>query len=615
MESEKNMAQNGEDEKREENTKKKKKLGGMRTMPFIVANEICDRFASAGSHVNLISYLTQELNLSLVKASNTLTYFGGISSFMPLLGALVADSFAGRFWTIVAGSIFYQLGLVSITISAILPQLRPPPCPTQENCIEASSLQLLPLYISFILTSFGAGGIRPCVITFAADQFDMSKSKVATRSWNFFNWYYFSLIVSILPALTVVVYIQDNVDWKWGFGIPTASFVVSIIAFLIGSPLYKKVKPAGSPLTRLAQVIVAAVRKRKLVAPADSGLLYENRELDAAISSYGRLLHTDEFKCLDRAAIVTDEDTKDSKKPNLWRLATVHRVEELKSIIRMLPIWGAGILLVASYSHQYSFQIQQARSMDRHFSHSSSFEIPPASLSIFSMITVLIGIAVYERVFVPIARRFTGNPVGVTCLQRMGIGYAICIVDSIVSALVEVKRKKVAAKYNLLDKPTATIPISVFWMLPQYCLDAIGDVFLSIGQMEFLYDQTPESMRSTAPALYWLALSAGNYIGTFMVSLIHKYTGKENNWIPNRNLNRGRLENYYLFGGGIQVITLIYYVIWAWFYTHKPLEEVKEEDVELAKEDVELAKEEVQPKQINDVNGIREIELARIETS
>ena len=97
-------------------------------------------------------------------------------------------------------------------------------------------------------------------------------------------------------ALTFVVYVQDNVGWGWGLGIPTIAMALSVIVFVIGSPYYKKYKPRGSPLIRLAQVIVAAVRKRKAIAPADSGLLYENKELDAAISSNGRLLHTNHLK-------------------------------------------------------------------------------------------------------------------------------------------------------------------------------------------------------------------------------------------------------------------------------------------------------------------------------
>lgn len=124
----------------------------------------------------------------------------------------------------------------------------------------------------------------------------MAKSSVAARSWNFFNWFYFSMGMASLSALVVVVYIQDNVGWGWGFGIPTIGMALSLVAFLVGSPLYNRVKPGGSPLLRLAQVIVAAAKKRKETVPAEAALLYENRELDAAISLHGRLLHSNQFK-------------------------------------------------------------------------------------------------------------------------------------------------------------------------------------------------------------------------------------------------------------------------------------------------------------------------------
>ncbi|PSS33492.1 Protein NRT1/ PTR FAMILY 3.1 like [Actinidia chinensis var. chinensis] len=250
------------------------------------------------------------------------------------------------------------------------------------------------------------------------------------------------------------------------------------------------------------------MKKRKEVAPQDTGCLYENRELDAATSSNGRLLHSDQFKWFDRAAIMTEDDAKYPSSPNLCRIAVVHRVEELKCIIRLLPIWAAGILHVTSHSHQHSFVIIQARSVDRHLSH--SFQIPPASLSIFSILTVLIGPVLYECALVPFARRFTGNPTGITCLQRMGIGFVVNILATIVSALVVIKRKAMSAQHNLLDKSSAVIPISLFWLMPQFCLHGIAEVFVSVGQLEFLYDQSPESMRSTAVALYWIAISIGN---------------------------------------------------------------------------------------------------------
>lgn len=186
--------------------------------------------------------------------------------------------------------------MITITISAVLPQLHPLPCPSQTNCQEASGRQLWVLYTALLLTALGTGGIRPCVVTFAADQFNMSKRKTESRSWDFFNWYYFCMGMATLLALTIVVYIQDSIGWAWGLGIPTIAMGLSLVAFVLGSSLYKKIKPGGSPFVRVVQVTVAAFKKRKIVAPINPGALYVNQELDAHISTNGRLLHSDQFK-------------------------------------------------------------------------------------------------------------------------------------------------------------------------------------------------------------------------------------------------------------------------------------------------------------------------------
>ncbi|XP_052199120.1 protein NRT1/ PTR FAMILY 3.1-like [Diospyros lotus] len=544
--------------------------GGVITMPFIFANEVCEKLAVVGFGTNMISYLTLQLHMPITKAANTLTNFGGTASLTPLLGAFLADAFAGRFWTITVASIIYQIGMTSLTISAVLPRLRPPPCKPDELCQQADSGQLAILYVSLLLTALGAGGIRPCVVAFGADQFDETDPKQKTKTWKFFNWYYFCMGASMLVAVTVIVYIQDNIGWGWGLGIPTIAMFLSIITFIFGYPLYRNLDPSGSPFTRLVQVCVAAFRKRNLGMVSDPKLLYENDELDASISVAGRLLHSKNFKFLDKAAIVTGEDNP--KSPNLWRLNTVHRVEELKSVIRMGPIWAAGILLITAYAQQNTFSLQQAKTMDRHLTH--SFQIPAGSMTVFTMSSMLATIAFYDRLFIPAVRRLTGLDRGISFLHRMGIGFVISILATLVAGFVEIKRKHAAAASGLMDKPYSIIPISVFWLVPQYTLHGIAEAFMSIGHLEFFYDQAPESMKSTAMALFWTAISIGNYVSTLLVSLVHKFSagaGGEN-WLPDNNLNKGRLEYFYWLITLLQILNLCYYLCCAKIYTYKPIE-------------------------------------------
>jgi len=283
-----------------------------------------------------------------------------------------------------------------------------------------------------------------------------------------------------------------------------------------------------------------------------------------------------------------DGDVTDSGKPRLWRLSTVHRVEELKSIIRLIPIWSVGILVVTSASHNYTFAIMQAKSMDRHITP-QGFQIPAATMSIFSVAAMLVGLAFYDRVFVPIARRFTGRPNGITYLQRIGIGLAIPILSNVAAAIVETKRKAVAADHGLSDQKNAVVPFSVFWLVPQYAINGFADGFTSVGHLEFLYDQSPESMRTTAIALFSLAGSIGNYMGTALVTVVSDYTKKRGNWLQD-NINRGKLDSYYWLVTVLQVVNLGYYLVCARFYTFKPMEFDEEEKLPSSGvEDVELA--------------------------
>ncbi|CAL5094935.1 unnamed protein product [Urochloa decumbens] len=565
------MAEEGRSEETDAVERKKQK-GGFRTMPFILANDFCDRLANVGFSSNLISYLTLQLHLPLVEASNIITNFNGTANLTPLIGGLIADSFAGRFWTITSGSVFYQLGMVFLTLSAVIPSLSPPPCAKNAtDCQRPSSSQIAVLYLALLCTSIGTGGTRPCIMAFGADQLELDahgRPRDAKPRWSFFNIYFFGIELAKLTAATAVVYVQENVGWGWGLGIPTITMLAAVVAFVSGYSLYVRMPPGGSPLVRLAQVTTAAFRKRKAVVP-DPSLLYQDKELDAGISTAGRLLHTDQLKFLDKAAIVTAGDMLPSGEPRLWRLSTVHRVEELKSIMRMLPIWAATILLVTSGSHNSSFAIQQARTMDRDIT--PRFRIPPASMLIFTNITMLLTLTFYDRVLVRVLRRRTRHPTGITHLQRTGVGMTLAMVANAVAAVVERRRRSVAAANGLLDAPKATVPMSVFWLVPQYAIHGVADAFMDVGRMEFLYDQAPESLRSTAAALYWLTNSMGSYLGTLLVTVVHDKTRRSGQWLQD-NLNRGKLDSYYWLVVALQVLNLVYYFVCVKYYTFKPLE-------------------------------------------
>ncbi|KAJ7545609.1 hypothetical protein O6H91_08G003700 [Diphasiastrum complanatum] len=243
--------------------------------------------------------------------------------------------------------------------------------------------------MGFFFLAVGSAGIRPCIAPFGAEQFDEQDPKQKKQLESFFSWYYFSLVVSVLITVTALVYVQDNVGSNWGFGVPAVCMLVSLVVFSMGASLYRRKPPMGSPFAQLAHVMVAAIRKRNLELPSDSNMLYELRDKELGIAGGTKLLHTQHFRFLDKAAIITESDSpEETPKVGRWLLCTVHEVEQLKSVLQMLPLFSSGILFFASNAQHGTFWVQQARTLDRNIGH--GFLIPPGSMGFFNNITMVL---------------------------------------------------------------------------------------------------------------------------------------------------------------------------------------------------------------------------------
>jgi peptide/histidine transporter 3/4 len=262
-----------------------------------------------------------------------------------------------------------------------------------------------------------------------------------------------------------------------------------------------------------------------------------------------------------------DDTTNNNEKSNPWRLCTVTQVEELKSVVRLLPVWATGIVVSAVYNQMSTMFVLQGNTLDP--SMSSGFKIPSASLSIFDTLSVIAWAPVYDRLIVPAARRWTGHPRGFTQLQRMGIGLAISVLAMVAAGALEVVRLHVAASHGMLDS-TAYLPISIFWQVPQYFIIGAAEVFTFIGQIEFFYDQTPDSMRSMGTALSLTSSALGSYLSALLVFVVTAVTSRNGGlgWIPD-NLNRGHLDYFFWLLSLLSVINFLVYLLIAKWYKYK----------------------------------------------
>jgi peptide/histidine transporter 3/4 len=544
--------------------------GGWKTMPFIIGNETCEKLATIGLLANMIVYLTKEFNMPNVTASYVLNVWMGTTNLTPLLGAFLSDSYIGRYWTIALGCIASLIGMALLSLTAIFPRFRPPPCSTTTGtrCKLASRSQNALLYSSFVMMTIGAGGIRPCSVAFGADQFDYTSEKGKRSIQSFFNWYYFSSSTSMMMALTIIVYIQDDVSWSWGFGIPTSLMLLSVTSFLLGENLnlYIRITPEGSSFTSFLQVLFGAGRKRHLLLPSQTSE-YHDPPQNGILKS--RMALTDQFMFLNKASIKTQEDFKeDGSVASPWRLCSLQQVEELKSVIRIVPIWSSTIGIFVCLAQLNTFSVLQAETMDRHFG--KHFQIPAGSFGIFTMLTITLYLPIYDRCIVPFSRRMTKEGKGITLLQRMGIGLALAILSMAFAAAIETKRRNVALSHGFMEKPRDVIPMSALWLVPQYSVSGLAEAFSAIGQIEFLYSQFPENMRSVAGALFFLSMGLGNYLSSLIVSIVQNTTGGRghHNWLA-QNLNEAKLDNFYWVLAGYSTVNLAYFVICARWYRYK----------------------------------------------
>nr|QSV51797.1 nitrate transporter [Chlorophytum comosum] len=536
-----------------------------RACPFILGNECCERLAHYGISTNLVTYLTKKLHQGNVTAARNVTTWQGTCYLTPLIGAILADAYWGRYWTSAVFSTIYFIGMSTLTLSALVPAFKPPSC-VQSVCPEASAAQYAVFFFGLYLIALGTGGIKPCVSSFGADQFDDTDPTERVKKGSFFNWFYFSVNIGALISSSFLVWVQDNMGWGLGFGIPTLFMGLAIGSFFLGTPLYRFQKPGGSPLTRICQVVVASVRKWNVDVPRDASLLYELPEKFSAIEGSRKIEHSDELKFLDKAATVSSVDTKSDSLSNPWRLCTVTQVEELKILVRMFPIWATGIVFSAVCSQISTMFVEQGMVLNTTI---GAFTIPPASLSTFDIISIVIWVPLYDRILVPLARKFTGKERGFSELQRMGIGLFISILAMAVAALVEIRRLDIARAEGLIDKKVA-VPMTILWQIPQYFLVGAAEIFTFIGQLELFYDQSPDAMRSLCSALSLLTTALGNYLSSFILTVVTVVTtrGGKTGWIPD-NLNEGHLDNFFWLLAGLSSLNLLVYVLCATRYRSK----------------------------------------------
>ncbi|PAN07742.1 hypothetical protein GQ55_1G352300 [Panicum hallii var. hallii] len=506
---------------------KDKKRAGSKAPAVVLGFECLESTAFSGISSNLVVYLETVLHGSNLASASKVTTWFGTSYLTPIFGAIIADTFLGNYNTILVSLAVYLLGMMFVTFSAFLPTAA---VLGGSSMFGAQTVAFVGLY----LVAIGSGGVRSSLLPFGAEQFDDDNPTDRESKGSFFSWFYLCVDFGPIVSGLFIVWIQNNVSWGLGFGISTVCIALAFGAFVLATPMYKRRMPTGTPLKRLSQVIVAACRKIALKVPADAGMLYE---VSDKVDNQPKIEHTGEFSFLDKAAIITESDFEEitEEAGSSWKLCTVTQVEELKILLRLLPIWATSIIMSSAYAQMNTTFIQQGSVMNMSI---LSVSVPAASMGSFEVTCVLTWVLLYSKVIAPAVRSLSSNGDGEPSqLQRMGAGRLLMALAMAVSALVEMKR---------LDSAARGEQITIAWQLPQYFFLAGAEVFCYIAQLEFFYAEAPDTMKSTCTSLALLTIALGSYLSSFIYAIVAAFTATADSpgWICD-DLNQGHLDYFF----------------------------------------------------------------------
>ncbi|PAN19378.1 hypothetical protein PAHAL_3G269800 [Panicum hallii] len=420
-----------------------------------------------------------------------------------------------------------------LTLSSMFPS-------TQQCGVAAGSRGACPpspvqtafFYVSLYLVAIAQSGHKPCVQAFGADQFDATDPDESLSRASFFNWWYFGLCGSATVTVALMSYVQDNVGWALGFGVPSMVMLLALAIFLLGTRTYRFYGSGGgsngcAATFSLVGKAFVAWRKRS------KGAWPELERGDGELAEDAML------------------------------------AEEVNGLARLFPIWATCLLYGAVFAQPPTLFTKQAGTLDRRVG--PSFQIPPAALQCFLGVSMVACIVLYDRVLVPVARRVSGVASGVTMLQRIGTGIALAMVTLVVAALVEMKRLRAARDAGPVDGGSgAAVPMSLWWIVPQYVLLGAADVFTMVGMQEFFYDQVPGALKSLGLALYLSVLGVGSFISSFLITVIDGITTRNGgtSWFAD-DLNRGHLDYFYLLLAALTSLELLAFTYFSTSYVYR----------------------------------------------
>ncbi|NWI95086.1 S15A1 protein, partial [Pitta sordida] len=364
---------------------------------FIVINEFCERFSYYGMRAVLVLYFTYFLRWDDNLATAIYHTFVALCYLTPILGAIIADSWLGKFMTIVSLSIVYTIGQAVLSVGSINDLTDH----NRDGSPDNLSVHIALSMIGLILIALGTGGIKPCVSAFGGDQFEEDQEEQRST---FFSLFYLSINAGSLISTIVTPNLRATECgihakqrcYPLAFGVPAILMAVSLIAFVLGSRMYKKSKPQGNVMLEVSKCIGFAIKNRFRHRSKE----FPKREhwLDWASEKYDKRL-----------------------------------IAQSKMVLKVLFLYIPLPMFWALFDQQGSRWTLQATAMN------GDFVVKPDQMQIVNPILIVIMVPVVDSLIYPLIAKCKIN---FTPLKKMTVGMFLASMAFVAAAIVQVQIDK-----------------------------------------------------------------------------------------------------------------------------------------------------------------------------
>ncbi|XP_031152860.1 solute carrier family 15 member 1 [Sander lucioperca] len=397
-----------EDPKKEKKSKGTSKVvcGYPLSIFFIIVNEFCERFSYYGMRAVLVLYFKYFFHWDDDMATSTYHIFVALCYLTPILGAIVADSWLGKFKTIIYLSIVYAIGQVALAVSAVHDITDK----DRNGIPDSMTFHIVLSMVGLFLIALGTGGIKPCVAAFGGDQFGDHQER---QRRTFFSVFYLcinggsllsTIITPILRAQECGIYSKQKC-YSLAFGVPAALMVVALVVFIIGSGMYYKAEPQGNIMLDVCKCIGFAIKNR--FKHRSKQFPKRQHWMDWSEEKYDKLL-----------------------------------IAQIKMVLKVLFLYIPLPMFWTLFDQKGSRWTLQATNMDGNF---GLLVIQPDQMQTVNPILILTLVPIMESVIYPLIKKCGLN---FTPLRRMTVGMIMAAIAFVCAALVQLQ----------IDKTLPTFP-------------------------------------------------------------------------------------------------------------------------------------------------------------